>query len=248
MRPITIADLQESSDDYKRNYANRRKEYMVKTEATDKEFVAEELDAWETIHYDLHLMKVKENNPWFHLETEELEILSEAIRIEGLNKMYYSAKRKLEFLEQQKEPKNDGLSISPKSPESFPKPENSVDVPHTGKREPIVVAKKKPTKPKYLLRSICIAIYCMGVTVDSPDGMKLLRKHTGNSSPPGLKNNVVSKASEITSIAENPHEDKWRKKYIDQAKRLLIAEKNQKAIEAITKYQEAFQANLDSHQ
>jgi hypothetical protein len=88
----------------------------------------------------------------------------------------------------------------------------------------------------------------MGVTVDSPDGMKLLRKHTGNSSPPGLKNNLVSKASEITSIADNPHKDKWRKKYIEQAKRLLIAEKNQKAIKAISQHQEAFQANLDSYQ
>jgi hypothetical protein len=248
LKPLTIEDLQESAENYKHHYKERKLKYMAETEATEEEFLMREFELWDDCVHLLNFEKKYNETDWYALDSQHVKVLVEGISLMGFDKIYHPSQRKLEYLE--------SLKVSGKNTSDQTTLSTSVNhlqlVSLEVKKDPEIaeaVIKEKKKKPaQYYLRSICIAIYCMGITVDSQVGMKLLRKYTGNPSPPGLKNNVVSKASEITSIAENPHKDKWRKKIIEQAKRLLIAEKNQKAIEAITKYQEAFQANLDSPQ
>lgn len=249
MKPITIQDLQESSEDYKRHYKERKLNYMAETEATEEEFLMREFELWDDCIHLLNFEKNYQETDWYDLDRQHVKVLVEGITKMGFDKVFYPSQRKLEYLVLLKDSGKNVLEtkvIISKSVDQLH--QVGQDIPADSVNAKENVKSKRKNTPKYNIRSVCIAIHCMGVTVKSPQGAKLLLKYTGNSSPPGLKNNVVSKASEITSIAENPHKDRWRKKFIEQAKWLLIAEKNQKAIQAITQYQEAFQANLDSYQ
>lgn len=246
MRPITIADLQESSDDYKRNYANRRKEYMVKTEATEKEFVAEELDAWERIHYDLHLMKAKENNPWYHLESEELEILSEAIRIEGFDKMYFSAKRKLEFLEtQNSKVMQSGATPSDEDKEVYDTQQATNTPTHNtslgNKPKEIAVPKA------YNIIHIAIACFCLEIDLTSVEGKRLVNKYTTSAPGDSLYKEKYQIAEVYFHIVRNKKVDNAKKRAISAAKGLIKKLNNKRASGTITELQSTFEKEYISY-
>ncbi len=108
------------------------------------------------------------------------------------------------------------------------------------------VARGKNKPDGYSLNQICIALYCMHLSKESPDAKILLKKYYGNENPASLKNhNIVSKSQFIS--LENLDKDKWKKDDLQKVLRIVTSENHSIGIEKASQYWREFWAAYTKH-
>jgi len=98
----------------------------------------------------------------------------------------------------------------------------------------------------YTLNQICIALFCMHLSKESPDAKIILKKYYGSENPASLKNhNIVSK-SQFISI-ENLDKDKWKKDDLQKVVQIVTSENHAVGIENASQYWREFRAAYTKH-
>ncbi|MEP6794034.1 MAG: hypothetical protein ABJB16_06890 [Saprospiraceae bacterium] len=246
MKTLTIADLQESGEDYKRHYHDRKIKYMAETEANEEEFLTREYEVWDNCLSDLNLYASEQNDPSFHLNNENLEVLSKAINTIGMDKVFYSVKRKWEFLKNQMHiiiysnlfPGEEGPEI--KQPDLRKVIDHEITQVSTSQLE-------LPSLQVYDIIHVAIACYCLEIDLTSAGGKKLVLKYTKSNAGDSLYKDKYQIFEDYFNIVKNKKIDRAKGRAIVAAKGLIKKLRNKTAFLTITDLHKRFEKEFISH-
>lgn len=245
LKPLTIEDLQESAEDYKRLHHDRMKKFTADTEAIELEFLSREFDLWDFCLHYLNLEKYKDSD-WYEQDDDNVQVLYKGMNQIGYEKVLFSVRRKIEFINEQifniKRPVDFIKEQLPVSKNT--QPTIKVETPS----ESIGINKTESEKDPELFDIIHVAIacYCLEIYVTSPKGKALVEKYT-NRKLGGLYKDKYQIAESYFKIEKNKKVDNAKDRAITAAKRLILKLKNKNALATITELQSRFEKEYISY-
>jgi hypothetical protein len=247
LKPLTIAELQESAEEYRRLYHERKNKFMADTEALEEEFLSRELTLWDNCIHLLDFEKNYKDTDWRYVDDENVKVLVEGVDIIGFEKVYFSVKRKMEFIHDQiskmREPyipttKNDSVTNSTSSNAKIISPDESDK---GNKTKPV------PGGERFDIIHVAIACWCLEIDLKSKEGKKLIAKYTNSTPGDSLYKEKYQITESYFEIVRNKRVDNAKRRSIAEAKRLIKKLNNKVALANITDMQSTFEREYSQH-